>query len=976
MKAEQTTLHRMMSGPNQQFEMPLYQRRYSWTDKHRWQLWRDVLRASELRGESKHFTGSVVSAPVMTIPGSVQHYRLVDGQQRMTTVHLLIWALAEHLENNPRAGDELGLKARQLREQYLFNEGATRDDRYKLRLNYADNPLWQRIMDGKFQGKAARGERETELMRGVRFFRDRFAEPGLDLAAVWEGFRRLEVVGILLQEGVDDMGVVFESLNSTGKALAQADLIRNNVLMSKSLDDQRDITEQHWHPMEQRFAEVEEGQFDRFMRDYLTLRTRILPNEDEVYLAFKQYREGKNVLSVVRNIDETSKLYLELLQPTHSAPAVQVALRDIAALKLSIVNPFLLELLEDREQNLLTDEQLEKALRVVESFLVRRAVLKERTSPLNKLFATLGRELDKDSDYVRSLERALVRFQDNKTDGFPDDVAFEQALREQKLYGRPVCKPLLVRLERGLNPKETFGGVLTIEHIMPQKPGPSWQAALGKTPDDDKTWREDHERLLHTLGNLTLTGYNSELGNLSFEEKKHKPIRAGDSEETSIPKGYKYSHLLLTRELVDKSEWNQGEIEARAKRLAKRATELFQMPSFTPEEVEALRAEGRQRARANTVERHLEEASLQLRQLFEELDCHLKALGDEEGVTVKRVINQQYIAYKAGSNFCDVKVMASQNVLKCWLNIPVIQLDDPLGLVRDMSQTGHASNAPAEVTLTLDSDMESFLELAEQALQHQVSLRATSSASGDSESGETVNFSVLPAEAQDVLARLSKWAADVGAKVKDTQNYRALRDRRSFVELYPRQRENGLILALKLPADEVGELTEGQLGGWLRRDSWLSKVIRTPEELEKAWPLIEAAHAYQKPSGVLSSAQGIELRDFYQKVLQLAEEEFTPQALARQNKQTLLRLPESEEYIARINMVKQKGSVEVLMDIPFEDVVDFTGRGFARMEHSSLSRGHYSTFLKPGEEDMARQLLRHLNRHFQAQAAATPGEQS
>lgn len=870
MQADQTTLYKMMRGPKQQFEIPLYQRRYSWTDKQRRQLWLDVLRASKLQGEKKHFTGSVVYMGVPGQAGALRQFRLVDGQQRLTSAHLMLLALAEYLDAHPDEAQKLGRTGQEIRDTFLLNPGEEKDEQFKLQLNHADNPVLKEMLSGTYQRPQGKEVHETELMRGLQFFRDRFAEAGVDAAAIWEGFKRLEVVGIVLEEGTDDIGVVFESLNSTGKALTQADLIRNNVLMGKTRDDQKEITKEFWHPMELRFAEAEEGAFDRFMRDYLTLRTRTLPNEGDVYLTFKAYRQQQNVMTVVKDVKKASELYLELLNPTNSSDAVKLALTDLSRLNLSVINPFLLELLEDRQSGVLTDDQLEKALRVVESFLVRRAVTGERTAPLNKFFATLGHTLQKD-DYVRSLERALVRFQDNNQDGFPDNFVFEQRLKDATLYGKAVCKPLLIRLERGQNTKETFGGILTIEHIMPQSPGDAWATALGKTTGDDKTWRVDHERLVHTLGNLTLTGYNSELGNLSFEEKKNLPMKPGDTEESAIRKGYKYSRLLLTRDLADKANWNQAEIAARAEALAKRAIELYPYPQFTDEEIAALRAEGRQRAKTKTVDRLLDGAGLQLRQLFEAVDSRLKALGDDEAVKVTSTATRGYVAYKVLTNFCDVQVQTGQNALKCALNAPLDQLDDPLGLVRDVSQIGHFGNGPAEVTLTLDSDLEAFLELAEQALKYQLARQTVASPSN---SDDPVDFSHLPAPGQQALEELGEWAVSVGASIKDNQNYRALRDRRVFAELYPRQ--NGLHVAVKAAPDE---LSGHELQGWTQRGAWLYRTVDNPVELQAAWPVIRAGHAQQllgatgpQPTSGISNEQRKAARKLFDACLDAASD--------------------------------------------------------------------------------------------------------
>lgn len=845
MQAGQELLLELLGGQNQQFEIPLYQRRYSWTDAQRRQLWEDILRVAEAPRARRHFTGSVVyTEPKGGMGGRTLHRsRLIDGQQRVTTTTLLLQALAEHLEAHPEAAQVTGTTADAIRRTYLLNEKLGGDQHFKLSLSAADHPTLRAIL----RGEALPKQPAQEVRDGLQFFRDRLAEPGLDISRVWRGLQKLEVVQITLNEGVDDLGLIFESLNSTGKALAQADLIRNNVLMGLDDDEQADLSDTLWQPMERMFAGTEDGAFDRFIRDWLTLRTRNLPNEDEVYAAFKDHRQGRpageKVTGLVEDISTMAGHYLKIIRPEREEnPAVRQALEDLLALRVKVIQPFVLELLQDREQGLLDHASLERALRAIESFLMRRAVLGERTSPLNRFFATLGRDLPRQGDYVRELERALVRFQDREQDGFPGDDAFLRALQEVPLYSRPVCKPLLIRLERQQNTKESFGGLLTIEHVMPQntKLSEAWQQMLGSD------WPQVQRDLVHTLGNLTLTGYNSELGDRPFQDKKTLPPRQGDTAESAQPKGYKYSRLLLTQEIAKYPEWNADMIRQRARTLAEQAVKLFPYPPLPEAEIEQLRQEGRQRSRTPTVEAHLDTSSQALRALFMQMRSRLLGFGDQ----VVEEPKKHYVAYKAGSNFCDMVPQPALNTVKCWLNIPPEELGDPDGLVQDIGGKGKAGNGNAELVVSLHSDLRGFEALAKQAMEYQLARKgksATSSAASEEADGSTVDFSQLPQGGQELLRDLETRCQNLGVQARDRQNYRAFSGRRVFMEVYPRS--SGIRLAVKVDHDQV---SAEESAGWNTQGSktaWLYRTVETPEELDDAWAVIQRGCEQQAGTG-------------------------------------------------------------------------------------------------------------------------------
>ncbi|NTY00457.1 DUF262 domain-containing protein [Deinococcus sp. JMULE3] len=655
MEARPRVLTELLNG-NQQFEIPLYQRRYSWRDEERSQFWKDILRASTLTGNRFHFLGPVVfTKPESGMGGVVlTRARLIDGQQRLTTLTLLMKAVAEQLKDDviqlPVAGskDMQAVDASAITEDYLINKRLTGDSRYKLLPTLADRDTLKHILTGEPLPE----RHSADLLSGIQFFRDRLLDPGVTVEQVLKGLNRLEVVEVMLNDGRDDPQLIFESLNSTGKDLTPADLIRNNVLMGLKAEAQDELTRTYWLPIEALFEDDSAEVFNRFMRDYLTVRMRELVDKNGVYEAFKAYRETRGdepVHALVADILDMAKLYAAMLHPERvtGQPRLRLALQDLLGVRVRVTSPFVLELLEDHAKGRVDTEDLIAALRVIESLLVRRAVSEFRSAPLNKLFASAGNDLVRDqgsATYKRSVERALMKFQDRNRDAFPPDEVFYDKLRTVDLYNSDVCRHILVRLERRNNPSELVAtDGLTIEHIMPKNPDPRqpWRDALG--PD----WPQVQERLKHTLGNLTLTGYNSELGDRSFEEKKTLPIKAGDTADSVVPKGYKYSNIAMTRELAEEPVWNAQTIQHRADKLAQAALTLWPLPKFTDEELAELR--GKKRLKPDIKRKawdRLKALPAPLLNVVESLDERLMKLDGS-----RRRENRDHVDYQMGRRY-------------------------------------------------------------------------------------------------------------------------------------------------------------------------------------------------------------------------------------------------------------------------------------------------------------------------------------
>jgi uncharacterized protein with ParB-like and HNH nuclease domain/predicted transport protein len=828
-KAKESKLLKFLQG-EKQFHVPIYQRTYSWLRPQCEQYWHDLLTAGRDPGVDAHFLGAVVYMGRGVYSASdVSQLLVIDGQQRLTTTTLLLLALARHLgpvgevvmsaEADDGSVSESRITAARLRENHLVNrheEGS--DGYYKLLLTQSDRETLRRLLDSGPLPKHA----SARVLDTLRFFEDRLGDPDLDLRDVYRGLQKLVIVDVALEQGKDNPQLIFESMNSTGLDLTQADLIRNFVLMGLEPKAQAKLYTQYWQTMEGRFAGRDPQDFDRFVRDYLSLRvpTSTPARLDQVYAAFKRYAVGQpDTDALVKDLAELSKYYAAILAPATAEPDAEVrrALLDIAALKLDVAFPFLLQVYADWQHRVIGKPEVLQVLRLLESYLFRRSVCGINSQGLNKLFPDLPRRLDTGA-YVQSLQDALF---DLKTYlRFPRDGEFKEALAHRDLYQvKRLCGYTLLKLENFEHKEPISLGDLTIEHVLPQTENLNvdWLEMLG--PEAERI----QSTYLHTLGNLTLTGYNSELSARPFTEKR------------DIKGGFKDSHLRLNADLAKLDQWTEVEIQARAARLAELAVRAW--PALEPSETARVQADEKSRKQPKverSVTDHLKGATTELRELFEDVQEGLLSLHEDVAEHPLAV----YIGYKVGVNFCDITVQPGSGALRCWLNLPFGSVQDPAGRVRDVTTVGHHGNGDVEVILRPGDDVDWFLDLAGQALAYQQARQ--------SNVGIQAALAGLPKATQDVWTALDQRVLALAAGVIARQNkgYLSYRQRRAFCEVDIRAqalsvRVNTDVTALALPEAEQWVAT--QWSGWWRRP------VLTEVELDAAWPAIQAAFEGQLP---------------------------------------------------------------------------------------------------------------------------------
>ena len=439
--------------------------------------------------------------------------------------------------------------------------------RYKLLLTYHDKSTLIQLLDNR----ELPPNTSTRLVENYQFFETKLQN--VDLKTVFAGIKKLVIVDIALDRSIDDPQLIFESLNSTGLSLSQADLIRNYVLMGQNFDFQSKLYNDHWLPMEQRFGDAYAKKFDLFVRDYLTLKRRQIPNIGAVYETFKNHVprqiSPEDLQATIAEIARYSKYYVSFALEQEEDSELQDCFSDINTLEVTVVFPFLLEVYDDYMQGKINKLETIDILRLVESYVFRRAICDIPTNSLNRTFSERLMPNVNKNNYLESLKETFLHLEDmSDTYRYPSDSEFKQEFMVKGVYNNlRRCQYLLRKLENHNN-KQPIRRIedYTVEHIMPQNSELSeeWQKELGEN------WQEIQEKYLHTIGNLTLTGYNSVLSDHPFSKKKELK-----------PGGFRDGGLRLNVSLVDACQWNEEAIQARAKELAEKALKIWTYPKLT-----------------------------------------------------------------------------------------------------------------------------------------------------------------------------------------------------------------------------------------------------------------------------------------------------------------------------------------------------------------------------------------------------------
>lgn len=692
MDVEKGSIYVLLNRQNQ-YIIPVYQRKYSWRKEEQCaRLWRDIV-AMEQQNK-QHFVGSIVSVAEQSTLMGVQKCLIIDGQQRMTTLTLLMIALRDYLleQGQPDTITDLILK----------NHGRTGYEAYKLLLTEQDRDVMICLIERR---PVDVENTNSRIYQNYLYFRERVLSQELTPEQIYQSISRLTIVGIVLdRDQGDDPQLIFESLNSTGLDLSKSDLIRNYLLMGLHQTEQDKIYHHYWHPFEKLFIDTEEEErsdrMDRFFRDYLTMKKGSFVKFDNIYDVFKEYSSQNTEFNTIEELAEDIRtfgdLYTNIVYEQKHLPVEHIILQpiwaEIRSLRMEVAYPFLMRVYRDCLIGRISMDELAEIVRLTIAYVVRRAVCEIPTNSLSKTFATLKNNINYD-DYFNSIKAAFYFLDSYKS--FPNDEKFSAELRSRNIYSMRICKYILTKLENHQNKEPIQSANYTIEHILPQNKNmrPEWQDVLGEN------YAEIQAKYVDTLGNLTLTCYNSEMSDKSFTEKK---------------KVYKESAMhTLNKYVTEQDTWNESTILTRVDLLAKAACKIWHYPVLNDEQKEKYQTKDELATVQQSYDISNYEFNTTTRMLYDRLLAAVMEIEPNTRVEYKKL----YIAHKLRTNFMDIVVQSRR--LRIAVNLDFDEVFDPKGICRDVTNLGRWGNGDVEIGFESIDQIPDTLEIIKQAIDKQ-----------------------------------------------------------------------------------------------------------------------------------------------------------------------------------------------------------------------------------------------------------------
>ncbi|RKV62230.1 DUF262 and DUF1524 domain-containing protein [Helicobacter pylori] len=683
MKAgEATLLEFFEQNQNNQFVIPIYQRLYSWEKEQCKQLWDDIIKTGGNDQIEGHFIGSILY--VLADDTHSSPLLIIDGQQRLTTITLLFIALRNYLSEEVEILEKFSRKEI---ESYLINSDKDGDKKFRLILSESDRDTLLSLID---KNKRKPSEPSLKIVENFKLFEKWISENTDKLETIFKGLEKLMIVWIALKKEKDDPQLIFESMNSKGIELTQTDLIRNYIVMETEVGKQEDFYNQYWRAMEEDFKQ-NETLFNQFVRHYLTIKIGKIPNEKRVYEAFKDYRqkEGIGIEDLLKDLKKYCGYFCQIVFKEETDKDLNKALSFLVDLEMDVVYPLLLELYSDYSDGVLSNQDFIPIIALIESYICRRAVCGLGTNSLNKVFPFVTKKINKDQ-YLESIKVHFGYLTEKQR--FPNNDEFKEHFITIDFYRFKKKKYFFERLEKFDTEEPVNTQECTIEHIMPQTLTEEWKRDLGEN------FQAIHDKYLHTIGNLTLTGYNKEYSNNSFQKKR------------DMEKGFKQSPLRLNQSLKDLEPFGEEKIKKRANDLADWALKIWTYPNLDAETLEKYKPKKEKK----TYDLSSYNFGPHSRELFDILRKEIKAF--DERITEK--FNQKYISYMFDKNFVDIVVQTKD--LKLYLNMPFNELQDEENLARDMTNKGHLGNGDIEIKLETKEDIPYCLGLIKQALEKQM----------------------------------------------------------------------------------------------------------------------------------------------------------------------------------------------------------------------------------------------------------------
>ncbi|GAA9167029.1 DUF262 and DUF1524 domain-containing protein [Helicobacter pylori] len=675
-----TLLNFIKDNQKNQLVIPIYQRLYSWEKEQCKQLWDDIIKIGGNDKMDGHFIGSILYV-LDRITHSNNALLIIDGQQRLTTITLLLIALRNHLSDE--------VKRKEIENHYLINSDKDGDKKFRLILSESDKDTLLSLID---KDRRKPSEPSSKIVENFKLFEEWISKNTNKLETIFKGLDKLMIVEIALDKGKDDSQLIFESMNSKGMELTQTDLIRNYIIMETETEKQEGFYNKYWRAMEEDFKQNKKW-FDRFVRHYLTIKTREIPNINKVYAAFKDYRqkEGIGIEDLLKDLQKYCGYFCRIVFKKEDDKDLNKALGFLVDLEMDVIYPLLLELYSDYSDGVLSRDDFIPIIDLIESYICRRAVCGLGTNSLNKVFPSFTRYIQKD-EYFKSLKAHFGSLTEKQR--FPNNDEFRNLFIKIDFYNFQKKEYFFERLnfdrKEPVNTQEC-----TIEHIMPQKLTEEWERDLGEN------FQEIHDKYLHTIGNLTLTGYNPEYSNNSFQKKR------------DMEGGFKDSPLRLNQGLRDLESFGEEEIKKRANDLADLALKIWTYPNLNAETLEKYKPK-KDKKEEKVYDLSSYKFDSHSRELFDILSKEIKALDEK----IAEKFNQDYISYIFDKNFVDIVVQTKD--LKLYLNMKFNELQDEKNLARDMTNIGHLGNGDIEVKLETKENIPYCLGLIKQALEKQM----------------------------------------------------------------------------------------------------------------------------------------------------------------------------------------------------------------------------------------------------------------
>ena len=690
MDIEKGSIYNLLNGQCQ-YIIPVYQRKYSWVaDVHCDRLWNDIVKME--KGHKKHhFVGSIVSIAEKKALMGVQKQLIIDGQQRMTTLSILMIALRDHLKETvpPEEYED------NITDMILKNPKRKGEDAYKMLLTDTDKEVMIKLVDGM---KISENE-DSQIYTNYLYFKRKVAEGVLSPEQIYESISKLDIVGIILdKEQGDEPQLIFESLNSTGMDLSKSDLIRNFILMGLDNDEQIKIYNNYWKPFEGYFIKPDVPErMDRFFRDYLVMKKGAYVNFDYIYEKFKEYADNSEFSTIDQLAEDVmtfGDLYTNITSDKKTLPESQKALEpifeEIRSLRMEVTYPFLIKVYMDYIKEVIKLDDFVEILKLTIAYVVRRAICDIPTNSMQKTFATMKNFIKKD-DYLNSI-KATFYFLDSYKQ-FPIDDVFKTALYSRNMYSLRISKYVFVKLENEGNKEPISYSGYTIEHILPQNKDmrDEWKQALGEN------YAEIQAKYIHSLGNLTLTRYNSEMGDKPFTEKLEV---------------YKESAMhTLNKYVVQQNTWNEQTIRARAEILANCACEAWKAPHLDNDTIEKYAPKEEPIKQSYGIDHY----NMDMFVMMLYLKLHEAILKVEPKTKVE--YKKLYIAHKLKTNFVDV--IPQKSALRLAVNLEFEEVYDPMGICKDVTDLGRWGNGDVEVRFDSLETLDAVMDIIKQAIEKQ-----------------------------------------------------------------------------------------------------------------------------------------------------------------------------------------------------------------------------------------------------------------